>query len=86
MGVWYIFSLIIMMVKPDAKYSTQGIFDKTIFDILIENLRPRFNIMVCKIHSMILVLSSNQFSQSQAEIEANEGTALERGKSNHKGC
>lgn len=75
-----------MMVKPDAKNSTKGIFVKTIFDILIENLRPILNIMVCKTHSMIWVLSSNQFSHSQTEIEANEGTALERGKRNYKGC
>ena len=78
-----------MTVKPDVRNSTHGIFDFYlifIFDILIENLVLRLNIMVCKSHSMIWVLSSNQFSHSQTEIEANEGTALERGKRNHKGC
>ena len=69
-----------MMVKPDAKNSTKGIFVKTIFDILIENLRPRLNIMVCKTHSMIWVLSSNQFSHSQTEIEAMKGLRWKGGR------
>lgn len=74
-----------MMVKLDAKNSTQGIFDKTIFDILIENLRPRLNIMYGMLNTFYDMGAFIKSIQSFTDRNrSNEGTALERGKRNRK--